>query len=310
MLISIKKEEERNVKDLLVKKAKALLIPYLLFSILYLLINLIEVKAGVLGTKELSLNVLFTINLYSDSTLWFLPALFLAELMFILPARRINKDIVTCILVILGAVSYPVFLLLNPVIAQNEQNMAVLFILRFVHMLLRGVLSASFIAVGHFLQSRIMPLYERLFENRSSGKRLNIYYLLAGIVLMGILIPVSFMNDKVDYRRFVLGNLLFFYVGAVIGSLGLIFISKGIKSIRVLEFYGKNSLIVMCTHLNCYVVYLAIQWAFLINTYVSRAKDYVFMANIILVCLVLEAVLIFVINRFLPFMLGRGYERK
>ena len=85
---------------------------------------------------------------------------------------------------------------------------------------------------------------------------------------------------------------------AVMGSLGVILIFKNCKNIDSLIFFGKNSLIVMATHVNCYILYMAILISWQIDRIVTRAKSYIFIFNIMIFTFIIEAVVIVIINKY------------
>ena len=88
--------------------------------------------------------------------------------------------------------------------------------------------------------------------------------------------------------------------------MAIILICKGINSIPFIEYFGKNSLIIMATHLQCYILYAGILIAIAIDAYVTRAKSYVYMFNSVVFTMLIEVAIITVINRFFPFIIGKG----
>ena len=106
-------------------------------------------------------------------------------------------------------------------------------------------------------------------------------------------------------KYIILENVFFFYLCALLASFGLILICKNCKYFPQIGYFGKNSLVVMCTHVNCYILYAAILIAWQIDTIVTRAKSYIFLFNIMIFTFLFEAILIQIINRFFPFILGK-----
>ena len=102
-----------------------------------------------------------------------------------------------------------------------------------------------------------------------------------------------------------------------LGSVGVIAISTSVKGIekfplfRVLSFYGKNSLIVMLTHVDTYVMYAS---AILVMHYNKHITDYYgnaeFCIKLFLLVAAIEAVAIVIINRFFPWMVGKEERKK
>ena len=87
----------------------------------------------------------------------------------------------------------------------------------------------------------------------------------------------------------------------ILGPIGLVFISIAIgKKISLIEFYGKNSLIVLCTHL----IYIDLFWLFnsqIFHLPLGSVDARLFALGVIL----LEAPTIIVINRFFPWLVGQ-----
>lgn len=93
---------------------------------------------------------------------------------------------------------------------------------------------------------------------------------------------------------------------ALLGSLSIILICKGFASIGFIDFLGRNSLIIMATHLQCYILYAGIRIALVIDQWVTRAKSYIYMFNSVLFTMLIEVIIILVINKFFPFITGKG----
>ena len=62
----------------------------------------------------------------------------------------------------------------------------------------------------------------------------------------------------------------------------------------------------MATHLNFYILYLGGVVAYMINPYITRAKEYIFLFNILFVTMLVETILIILINRFIPWSVGKS----
>jgi hypothetical protein len=66
----------------------------------------------------------------------------------------------------------------------------------------------------------------------------------------------------------------------------------------------------MACHINYYILYAGIKLAWLVDSVNKRAKHYVFVAVVMITVFALSAVVIEVINRYFPFVLGKNYVRK
>ena len=87
------------------------------------------------------------------------------------------------------------------------------------------------------------------------------------------------------------------------GSLGLIllavFIDAGyLKPLsRLLQFYGKYSLIIMLTHINFFILYIAERLAFAISNASIHAKDLIMNLSSLVITMVIETVVILLWER-------------
>lgn len=93
---------------------------------------------------------------------------------------------------------------------------------------------------------------------------------------------------------------LLFVLYALLETFGFVFLSLGIgKAIPILEFYGKNSLIVLCSH----IFFIDVFW--ILNSQIFHLPlDSVDARLFALGVILLEAPTIIVINRFFPWLIG------
>ena len=85
----LKLNKNKDTKSMILKKFKSLMVPYILFSI----INIV----GFYLIKDLSYevfkgNIFNTITLFGIGALWFLPALFISETLFLFEKNNISKN--------------------------------------------------------------------------------------------------------------------------------------------------------------------------------------------------------------------------
>ena len=116
---------------------------------------------------------------------------------------------------------------------------------------------------------------------------------------------VCLRNGAVDNHFLILNNVALYLLCAFLGSMAIILICKGIGSIKFIEFFGKNSLIIMATHLQCYILYIGVLFGVRVNQYVTHAKSYVYAFNVVVVTMIIEVLVIEIINRFFPFVVGK-----
>ena len=293
-LMAVKGEAGKDLKSVILHKAKGLLVPYVIFSVLYLIVSFIEIKAGVVTDVSVAGNAIRSLFLYGDSVLWFLPCLFFAEAGGLFIANYFGKNWQVILTIALGLGFYlPILrgqdifskigVMLNNGIPSAGNCLIMLWMV-----LLRSGMMLVFLMAGYLCKDAI----GRLSRVRRVPK------ILVAIVSLLATFGVSLLNQSsIDIKNINIGNPFLFITGAMLGSVGIITLSMLLERVRILRFWGRNSLIIMCTHLNLYVMYLAISWAWLVDRIVTHAKSYIFLANIMLATLIMESLIIIAVNK-------------
>ena len=140
-----------------------------------------------------------------------------------------------------------------------------------------------FINIGYYLYKVISKINFKIYQI---------------LILAAISIILSTLNGYVDLWGVQFNNLPLYVFNSIIGSLLIIAITKKINGSKVLEFLGQNTLIIMATH---QLILQAILKSSLIK-YLNNIM-------IIFIILLLEYPLIKIINKYLPFMLGKKREK-
>lgn len=296
MLIYHVREEDRNMKVCVRKKLKTLMLPYITFSIIYILIKiffLFVIPSWM--TKDQLLQAIYqTVTLYGISVMWFLPALFLGQIVF-LGVRKLRKYREgATITVAIGLAIVPIYL--KPVVEKIE----ILGLRYFAYVLLRASIAFAFITLGYYAKKYFIKEREKK----------SIWEFVLGVVLLILLVCMRDVNTRVDMNFVVFGKYpLVFYVNAVIGSMSIVLICKNMKTIRTLVYLGANSLVIMATHIECQVLRLSILFASTISRYSPCAKGYVFYLSMILGVVVMEVISIYIFNNYLYFLIGKKKGR-
>ena len=266
-------EKERNFKKLFLRKCKSLIIPYLTFSIINMIGNYFIKDMSINSLKIDSLNIFTLYGLYA---LWFLITLFIAECIFLFSKNNIKKkrNKVLFYLVIIGVALVLVF------INYKYHNKA---LKKFNTALIRSIVGLMFINIGYYLYKFISKI------------NLKVYQIL---IIALISIGGSVLNKPVNLSGLQFNNLFLYVFNSITGSLTIIFFSKKINESRILNFLGKNTLIIMATH---QLIIEAILKSSLIK--------YLNGIMIIFIISLLEYPLIKIINKYLPFMLGKKREK-
>lgn len=297
MLLYYKKEEERPIRDSIKKKARVLMVPYAFFSVIYLLIDLYYVMRG----REIRLAdaVLHTVSFSGLSVLWFLPALFAGEMLFLLIRRHASKAAAALYCGALCLASFCLACLYERYCVPRD-GLFFLWLDDLLKALLRGGLSTGFLAMGYYA----MPLWEKA---DSRGLSRLWYFAAAGAFFLADL-GIAYGNGRTDFRCMEFQNPLLYFAGAFSGSMAVVCLCRALPSVRLLRWLGMNSLTVMLTHLDCFVLYAACKYANFIDRFIPVGKTYALWLNAALAVLLLEAVIICAVNRFFPFLLGKRYQ--
>ncbi len=272
-------KKEKVSKDINVKKCFFnILYPYFTFSVFVLIKDLL--KCILIEKKFISeplVNDFVKFFLFEGyGTLWFLPVMFFAEVLFLKIFKNFNYKTTRYIL--------RMSILLLIILILNKLSIFKYFTKIFI--------SLFFLSAGYLLER-----FKNLFQ-----KEINIEILL---LILLIFIPFSMLNGKVDMHYCIYNNLLLYIMISLINSILIILIFKNLKlSSKALEFFGKNSLIVMITHSVLPVVSVSsFVKKFFDNLIISNALTFIF-------TLIFEVVIIFLTNKYFKFMFSMHKKRK
>ncbi|MCM1104009.1 MAG: acyltransferase family protein [Clostridium sp.] len=300
-------EEKRSMRDILKRKARGLLVPYVIFSAIYLAIYggyyYGRKHVGTWGVIEGYL--IQTFGLGGMSVLWFLTALFFSELLFLLLLKKCGKKLWAAVLIAAALVAaavwiHPYFLVHFP-----QTSIPLRLLYELLYTWLRSMLGVGFLMLGYLMA----PLFERLDQIVTGTQRRLIAAAVCvlGLVLTGFL---SLYNGHVDMRYMAFNRTWLYFFNTLLGCSSLLLLCKYGKNLRGLTFLGANSLIIMLTHLDCLYMKEAIEIGMFFATVSPRAKVYCLYLGIALSLLVMELVTIYVVNHFLPFVIGKKYPKR
>ena len=285
MLMFVTDEKSRSIKDLFIRKLKRIMLVYAIFSVLYLIIDILYYYVTHLGDgwATVRTDAIDSLMLYGISVLWFLPALFFGEMIFLLILKSVHRFSEKYYALYAMIVSVVLSLLIYIPLWKNQNH--------FVQAFVRFFLCAAFISIGYFIYSIIKDI---------SGYTIS--DIIAGICFLTAVFFSSQVNGTVDMHYAVYGNLFFYFLSAISGSLGVILISGALERfsrsvpVRILIYYGKNSLIVMITHINFYILYAAEVLSFHFSKYITHAKLIIFNCMIVFFVLIAEIFVIEIYN--------------
>ena len=257
---------QKNIKGLIKSKLMNLLIPYLTFNIVYILINYL--------LSKFSLDVLYhdietVILLNGIVALWFLPSLFICECTFILLKKIITKD---SLVIILISFLFTLSLFIPSV-----------FLNSILLVMYRSFIGLGFFAFGYYLFKYI--------------KELEINYFII-ILMLFVNILLSEINGFVNLFQLRFNNIVLYLICSLLGSLTIILLMKKIRTIKFLTYFGKNSLIILCTH-QCIMSFFRVISGNDLTGYVSGFILFI-------LTIIIEIPIIEIINRYIPFIIGKS----
>jgi len=315
MLITHSQTASQPMHTVLKKRLKSILIPYLVFSICYTLLDIAGVYFKQISLSDLKINLVCTCSFAGSGPLWFLTTLFFSEIIFIFLIQRLGDKKAILISLLLTASGFCIWHLFKPVYLSGCDDLNTFFFLCFPFEIIRCMICLGFLSFPYAIYKSLMgdalffkrPLSSlRIIELLNQKKPI---LFMIGLVFITISFIFSGFNSNIDIHNLDYGNVFLFMLNAYTGSAGLILICKSLPEIKIFApvlFWGKNSLTIMATHLNFYILYLGGVFAYAVNPYITRAKEYIFLFNILLITMIVETVLILLLNRFLPWAVGKN----
>lgn len=314
ILLAIKNDEVKPLKEVAKSRFRGIMIPYLWFSLFYLIVVVAALIKGEIAVQTLYLNIWYVISGYGMNVLWFLPALYLGELLFILLRRRIRDHIPFITVVVLSNaivyfLSYFVGIAKYPTpFAERMHDL--------ITVILRPILVCGFISIGYYTHkllrkgSQIGDFFNKpeLNEKGKVSFKYRAAYIVLGLMLFGVCFGLFRINNGIDFRSLAFRNVFFFFVCALSGSFGMISLCKGLPRILLFCYWGIGSLIFMATHNSQTVLTFSLKTAMYVNQYLTRARGYICYAIVIVIITAYSTFMIWLIRRFFPFIIGKPFK--
>ena len=258
-----------DIRITIKKKLKSLIIPYILFGLVFFIFKSKLNPSINLSIENYIFSLLTTSNL---GALWFLPTLFIIEVVFnALNKLKLHdsiKILITILLFLIGLNGNKYYI--NPYII---------------------VLYRSLVGFGFFMLGK----YSFKYIKKIDAPYIDIFFMLLVSIIL------SLKNGCVDLWGLVFYNKVLYVLCSVVGSFTVILFFKKISNkfdnIKLLNYIGLNSLIIMSTH----------QLILDIINRITGAWGYstLFGLVICMIIIIIEVPIIYIINRYLPFMIGK-----
>ena len=300
---------EQSIKEHLKKRTLRLFIPYLVFSIAdTAIVQAVSfIKTGGPDLPALTRYGCFFISGFGISVLWFLAALMATELLFVLYLKLPGllklctalADIALFVLICLNADK-----LSAAFSAQDPDSSAAGFILICLLTALARLPLCLIVYGISFYASAFLRQYLSFFYALRPGVR-NLLPPLSAACLLALCAFISVKNGGGSMGMIYYGKSpVLFLLSMLTGCGGMLLLACCICALPVYKpfvFIGMNSLIIMLTHTDFYLLTPARKLASL----VSAPGGTIYFILVLLFTLIIELPVIYVINRFFPALIGK-----
>lgn len=204
-------------------------LPYVLFGIAAIAVRVFRAYVRMKPVMPVFQEQLMKlVTLRGIATLWFLPTIFFAQLIIFIIVK--NSDHIIGKVALASVFFWPAAVLMywNTYTPEpGPQSVAA-----------KSLIAAWFMAAGF--------LYHKVVQDHIDAR----LRFVIGVFLAGLTFWLTRFSIGIDFNRMVFGqNPWVFFVGGIVGSLGLIMVLEGLEHIyvpKLLEYCGVNSLIIMC----------------------------------------------------------------
>lgn len=194
------------------RKSYALLIPYIIWGgLLRIFIGMLQYIGNANSLQNIlrhNFKIFFALN---SGPLWYLPTLFLAELLFSV-LLIIDKKLIYVI---------PLFF-----------GIGFTYVDTIPALISRTLIATTLISFGYFCAKS---------ERKYHGK-------IVFVITLVISLFVGILNGEMILSKGQIGNPILFIIGAISGTYVILCLSKHISKNRFLEYIGRYSMIILCIH--------------------------------------------------------------
>ncbi|MGO4994964.1 acyltransferase family protein [Jeotgalibaca porci] len=211
-------KEFHNWKEYFYRRVRPFIFPYLVYSVFHTLTSAVIKNQSLINVLKSFVKIIL---LSGAGTMWFLPVLIMAELLFYLLLNRKRNSLNLYIIAVLVIASFAFNVVYEPdfFIAQT---------------IIKTFVALGFYAIGYY---GFKPVF---------SKRHRLPVLITCLILS---LVISSINGMVDLNTLQFSNVFLYFSAAVLGTAFIIFMCHSLEKAEILESFGKYSLTVMGTHL-------------------------------------------------------------
>ncbi|MDD5165871.1 MAG: acyltransferase family protein [Candidatus Omnitrophica bacterium] len=286
-------ERHRKFKEFILMRSRSLVVPYFIFSFITFFFWLFIVRG--LSIRGVSLRmdpiksffgIFCSFGLPSwqnplDVALWFLPCLFIVELLFWFFIFNIKKQRELVILLIcVGTIGY-LNSLCNPIRLPWSMDVALVAIV--------------FYGMGY------------IFRKQTRGNSVKDKHIAWKLILLFALhFTFCSLNQAIDMNANLYGNILYFYIAGLAGILFYLGISKIIIPNKIFNYIGRNTIILMGFSGTAFFIIRGVYYLFSKQLFDTEAVSMVMAVLLTFLQIIFMVPLIYIINKYFPYILGRS----
>ena len=294
-------------RDGLSRRIMRLFVPYICFSFLDTLMSLFVafVKSGAFDLNELLRCLSLFFSGFGISVTWFLSALMLTELVFSLWLRAGKLFRLITALAVFASFfiinNFGSLLIVWYADSAAANNIPSFFLCCLVSAIARLPLCLIVYGISYFIAPRLKKI--------KPGVPLTV---LLTPLFLGICFVISIINGGGSMGMVYYGFIPVLYLLSIFfGCIGILLLARIIcllKLGRPLAFIGANSLLILLTHMDLYLLSPSILIA---SKLCGRREGVYFLLLTLIITLLEELPLILIVNRFFPALTGRiGFRKK
>lgn len=282
----------KPMRTLIQKKARTILIPYFWFCVLSILFTAILDTASF--GSYLPNALMQMLVFYGISVLWFLPALFFGEIIFLFIRKHSSAAVTAlisafiCLLAVFIANTYHFHYLID---FESPLSLLGAYLISVV---VRTGMAVTFLSLGYFSH----PFF---FKKEHTA----VTYILLAVLFLGLNLYFAFKNGSVDLNNLVFHDYRLYFPAAFCGGMFVICLAAALPAWKPLIATGQHSLIIMATHMNCRFLGICYAVGNLILSFLPFLGNIGYMLICVVTMILLEILAVSIINRFFPFLIGR-----
>lgn len=279
----------RTVKEHWEKRKKGLVVPYLWFSLILIVLDLVLLAISWIEPFILYRDIYKTLCLRGIGTLWFLPVLLGGEMLFltIRDSGYVKKVAIWCVLLLVIYLYHR----WDISVFHDESNMS-----QILDAPLKTIKDVSnsfiYLSIAYYISSYCG---KELFNGNKTR------LIVIGLTSLSF---SFFLANNNPFQAFIPHTVVFMLYN-ILSGLGVILFFRAIETIkgisRPLVYCGKNSLVIMTMHWALFTITLCVDKHLMLNVTYSGFRTVIYF----LVAIVLMIGIIEIINRKFSFIIGK-----